>query len=93
MQIQSTDHVFRAEEQRNALQAVTAIVHIATARQLATLCDGVLQLLDQESLEGKVVPGLKVRTQPPPAAEPCVSCPVSAARRSRPAASHTACCL
>ena len=43
-----------------ALQAVTAIVHIAEARQLATLCDGALQLLDQESLEGKHVPGPKV---------------------------------
>ena len=42
------------------LQAVTAIVHIEEARQLATLCDGALQLLDQESLEGKHVPGPKV---------------------------------
>lgn len=42
------------------LQAVTAIVHIGEARQLATLCDGALQLLDQESLEGKHVPGPKV---------------------------------
>jgi len=77
------------------LQAVTAIVHIVAARQLATLCDGVLQLLDQESLEGKVMPGLKVRTQPSPAAEPCMACPVSAARcsRCRPAELHIACCL
>ena len=44
------------------LQAVTAIVHIGEARQLATLCDGALQLLDQESLEGKHVPGPKVRS-------------------------------
>ena len=44
------------------LQAVTAIVHIGEARQLATLCDGALQLLDQESLEGKHVPSPKVRS-------------------------------
>ncbi len=49
-----------ATEHTTALwQAVTAIVHVETARQLATLCDGMLQLLDQESLEGKHVPGLK----------------------------------
>ncbi|KAK9839815.1 hypothetical protein WJX81_003522 [Elliptochloris bilobata] len=40
-------------------KAVTAIVHIEAAKQLATLCDGVLQLLDQETLEGKHVPGPK----------------------------------
>lgn len=57
------------------LQAVTAIVHIAEARQLATLCDGALQLLDQESLEGKLVPGLKVCSSWPRASRmsSCVS--------------------
>lgn len=42
------------------LQPVESIYDIPAARRLAVLCDGMLILLDKESLEGQAVPGLKV---------------------------------
>lgn len=42
------------------LQPVLGICHVAAARRLAILCDGALVLLDEESLEGQALPGLKV---------------------------------
>lgn len=41
-------------------QPVAAIIHIAGAQKLGVLCDGSLLLLDHESLEEAVLPGIKV---------------------------------
>ena len=47
----------------NEMQPIASIAHIAAARRLAILCDGQLILLDEETLDGQALPGLKVRSE------------------------------
>lgn len=42
------------------VQPVQFICHLETARRLAVLVDGTVQLLDQETFEQHALPGIKV---------------------------------
>lgn len=42
------------------VQPVQSICHLETARRLAVLVDGTVQLLDQETFEQHALPGIKV---------------------------------
>ena len=47
-----------------AMQAVSGICHLPAASRVAALIDGVVMLLDEQTLEGHALPGIKV----------CVAC-------------------
>ncbi|KAK9804448.1 hypothetical protein WJX73_002374 [Symbiochloris irregularis] len=58
------DGVWLSLEARKTVgkQPIISILHIAAARRLVLLCDGLLYILDQDSLEGQALPGVKGAT-------------------------------
>ncbi len=44
------------------VQAVAAICHLSAASRVAALIDGIVMLLDDQTLEGHALPGIKVHS-------------------------------